>query len=420
MRAITNFAEVHAVLAPYVQQTPNIKTAYDLTNITELLRFLGNPQDTFRTVHVAGTSGKTSTCYYIAAALKVAGFKVGLTVSPHIDEVNERVQINMVALPEAEFAREFTTFLELVEQSSVEPTYFELLVAFAFWEFAKQRVDYAVIEVGLGGLLDGTNTITRSDKLCVITDIGLDHTEVLGDTIPEITVQKAGIIRAGNDVFMYEQGPEVMDVITKVCNEKNARLHIASLLPEITDMALPLFQQRNLGLAVQAVNFILERDNRPTFTVEQIKQVAQTLVLGRMETHKVAGKTLIIDGAHNAQKMAALVDSVRAAYTGQPVAALVAFVDGPEDRWQGGLAALLPIVNKLIITSFEVEQDMPKHSVNPSKLQNFCKSQHGLEPHILPKPSDAFRELLQSSEPLLLVAGSFYLLNSIRPLIVET
>jgi len=419
MRDMTTFTEVHAALAPYVQQTPSAKQAYDLNTITKLLKFLGDPQDSFRTIHVAGTSGKTSTSYYIAAALKEVGFKVGLTISPHIDEVNERVQLNLVPLPETEFAKELSMFLELINGASVKPTYFELLVAFAFWEFAKQQVDYAVVEVGLGGLLDGTNTVSRPDKICVITDIGLDHTDVLGDTIPEIAAQKAGIIHPGNDVFMYEQGPEVMAVIRKVCNEKQARLHVALPSPEITGVHLPLFQQRNLGLAAQTVDFVLERDNRPKLTKGQIHQAAQTLIPGRMEVHEIAGKTVVIDGAHNAQKMTTLVSSLQAAYPGQRVAALVTFVDGPEERWQGGLTALLPIVNKLIITSFATSQDMAKHSVELSKLQNFCKSLQSSEPIVLPEPLNAFRELLTSSESLLLVAGSFYLLSSIRPLIVE-
>lgn len=419
MKALTSFAEVHARLAPYARKTPSAKEAYDLHNITKLLGFLGDPQNTFRAIHVAGTSGKTSTSYYIAAALKQAGKKVGLTVSPHIDEVNERVQIDLVPLAEHDFGRELQVFLELVRQSKVETTYFELLVAFAFWEFAKQKVDYAVVEVGLGGLLDGTNTITRPDKICVITDIGLDHMHILGKTIPEITAQKAGIIHAGNEVFMYEQSSEVMEVVEKVCSERQARLHPVPRTAAVTDDRLPVFQRRNLGLALQAANFALARGKEPALNLEQIGEVIRTYVPGRMERRSLAGKTLVIDGAHNAQKMAALVESVTAAYPGQSVVALVAFVDGPDARWQGGLRALLPIVNKLIITSFKTQQDTSKHSVDPYKLQKFCKNQVNVQTLVFPKPADAFEELRDSSEGVLLVTGSFYLLNGIHRLIMD-
>src|SRR5690606_38872097 len=119
--------------------------------------------------------------------LAAAGQKVGMTVSPHVYEVNERVQINTKPLAETQFCRELSRFLNIIQSSGVRPTYFELLVAFAYWEFAEQGVDYAVIEVGLGGLLDGTNVVARDDKVCIITDIGFDHTSVLGKTLSAIT-----------------------------------------------------------------------------------------------------------------------------------------------------------------------------------------------------------------------------------------
>lgn len=416
MRAITDFAQAQSVLRPLYD---NHRTKYDLTVMRRLMDYLGNPQEKLRVIHVAGTSGKTSTAYYAAALLKARGLKVGLTVSPHVDQVNERVQLDLVPLPENEFCRELTEFLEAIEGCQIEPSYFEFMVAFAYWEFAKRRVDYAVVEVGLGGLLDGTNIIGRRDKICVITDIGLDHTEILGGTLEEIAAQKAGIIQPGNEVFMYEQGSDVMKVVRHVCQQKQIVLHEIATTAIARQETLPLFQRRNLGLAVQTVNFALQRDSQPGLNHAEIIQAADTLIPARMERYELKGKTLIIDGSHNEQKLTTLLDSIQAAYPGAKIAALAAFVDGPDSRWQGGLAALLPIVNKLIVTSFKAEQDTPKQSVDPIKLQNFCKGQHYDSSMVKPEAAVALQELLNCKEPVLLVAGSFYLLNSIRPLIMK-
>jgi len=197
-----------------------------LDYIRSLLDYLGNPQERLRIIHIAGTSGKTSTAYYAAALLTAAGKKAGLTVSPHVDLLNERVQINMTPLPEALFVREMNEFMACVEQGGFTPTYFELLYAFAFWEFARQQVEYAVIETGVGGLLDNTNVVTRSDKVCVLTDIGFDHTSLLGTTLPEIARQKAGIIQLHNAVFCWRQSAEVLAVFRAVTRQKQADLHI--------------------------------------------------------------------------------------------------------------------------------------------------------------------------------------------------
>ncbi|MCA9326649.1 hypothetical protein KC976_03555, partial [Candidatus Saccharibacteria bacterium] len=191
---LTTFADAQKVLRTYYA---NAQTKYTLDNMCALMDHIGSPQEKIRVVHVAGTSGKTSTSYYAAALLRAAGLQVGLSVSPHVDQINERLQINGQPLSEAEFCQVLTEFLNAIKDAPVKPSYFELLTAMAFWEYARRGVDAAVMEVGLGGLLDATNVISRRDKICLITDIGLDHTEILGDTLVEIAQQKAGIIQPG-------------------------------------------------------------------------------------------------------------------------------------------------------------------------------------------------------------------------------
>jgi dihydrofolate synthase / folylpolyglutamate synthase len=420
MREISNFTELHAALAKFVPPARSMRGAYTLERMRVLMEYLGNPQDNYKAIHVAGTSGKTSTCYYITSLLKQAGCKVGLTVSPHISEVNDRVQINLEPLPEKIFCKEFSLFLGQVEQSNVNPTYFELLVAFAYWEFDRQEVDYAVIEVGLGGLLDGTNVISRADKTCVITDIGLDHVDVLGQTIPEITAQKAGIIQPHNAVVMYEQGDVVMDVVREICEQIHGELHeVWELQPSQLPKNLVLFQRRNWYLALMAYDYLSKRDCLPELGESQLAESTAVAVPARMETFIYKDKTIILDGAHNAQKMHALAISVHKAYGKQSVALLISLVQSKNFKIRTSLQEVLATADHAIITGFDTTQDMRKQSVKPVKIAEHCLDLGFDSIDIVEDPQTAFKRLLDRPEPVLLVTGSFYLLNHIRPLVLK-
>jgi dihydrofolate synthase / folylpolyglutamate synthase len=163
----------------------------DLNNTIALCGHLGNPQDQFKSVHVAGTNGKGSTSHAICSVLMEAGYKVGLYTSPHLKSFTERIKINGIEITKDEvvnFVAENKAYLE-----DLKPSFFEMTVGMAFWYFAKEQVDIAVVEVGMGGRLDSTNVI--QPEISVITNIGMDHTEFLGDTLEKIAVEKAGIIK---------------------------------------------------------------------------------------------------------------------------------------------------------------------------------------------------------------------------------
>jgi dihydrofolate synthase/folylpolyglutamate synthase len=416
MTTITSFSEAQDALRQFYGAQPT--GAYTLDRMRELMEFLGNPQRSLHIIHVAGTSGKTSTAYYIASLLTAAGKKVGLTVSPHVDEINERVQIDGVPLAKKEFFAELSEFLELIEQSSITPSYFEFMIAFAFWEFARQKVDYAVIEVGLGGLLDGTNVTDEPDKVCVITDIGLDHTEILGDTLEKIATQKAGIIKKHNHAFMYRQVDEITEAVAHQVQSQAAKLH---LVPDssatIPAPGLPGFQKRNLWLAGYVANYVLLRDGKNGLTEAQIEQASHTYIPARMEVVELNGKTLIIDGAHNAQKLETLFTSIKEQFPGKKAAALVGFIDGDAFRLHQALDVITKNVEHITITSFYGEKDYPKHSVPTDQVVVQCH-EHGFNDiDVLETPAEAFQALLDRPEDILLVIGSFYLLNHIRPLI---
>jgi dihydrofolate synthase/folylpolyglutamate synthase len=413
MLIVRNFSEVREMLKNYRSSSVH----YTLDRMSELMAKLGNPQNDYKVIHIAGTSGKTSTAYYVAAMLTQTGMKVGLTVSPHVDEINERVQINMLPMPETEFCSELSQFLNIVEETKVKPSYFELLIAFMFWEFKRQNVDYAVIEVGLGGLLDGTNVIDRSDKVCVITDIGLDHTKILGDKLADIATQKAGIILPGNEFFCSKQTPEVMDIFRKVAEQKKAKLNELDGLKKpdlISD--LPGFQKRNWSLAFEAVEYVINRDELTQLDDDKLEKTTQTYIPARMEIIDYEDKKLIIDGSHNQQKLHALISAIKQRFPDTAVAVMVGLLEEKDDQLHLALQEIADLSDNIITTSFSADQDVPKLPLEPSHMADLLKTIGVSEVVAIDDPKKAFLTLTKYPEPVILVTGSFYLLNEVRPL----
>lgn len=196
----------------------------DLTNTLDLCDALGNPQRSFRSVHVAGTNGKGSVSHMLAAILQTAGYKTGLYTSPHLKDFRERIRINGEMISEEEVIGFTETCKEKIE--SIEPSFFEVTVAMAFSHFAEHQADIAIIETGLGGRLDSTNIITP--VLSVITNIGYDHMNILGNTLPEIAAEKAGIIKAGIPVVIGEHLPETVNVFLEKAAKEGSRVIFAS------------------------------------------------------------------------------------------------------------------------------------------------------------------------------------------------
>ncbi|NJC26439.1 bifunctional folylpolyglutamate synthase/dihydrofolate synthase [Neolewinella antarctica] len=195
----------------------------DLTNIRILLDWLGNPHERLPCVHVAGTNGKGTVCHLIAAALQQQGYRVAMYTSPHYKDFRERIKINGTFIPEQDVI-DFTARLRDAGLS-VDASFFEITVAMAFDYFAREAPDFCVVEVGLGGRLDSTNIITPI--LSVITNIGLDHTQFLGETLPEIAGEKAGIIKAGVPVVVGKRQPETTLVYTRKASDNSTTLNFA-------------------------------------------------------------------------------------------------------------------------------------------------------------------------------------------------
>ena len=306
-----------------------------LTNIILLCEALGNPHQRYPCVHIAGTNGKGSTSHLIAAALQHNGYKTGLYTSPHLVDLRERFRINGEKVSEDFVIRFMEKALPLID--SIQPSYFELNVAMAFSAFAENNVDIAVIETGLGGRLDSTNIITPI--LSVITNIGLDHTQILGNTLAEIAKEKAGIIKEKVPVVIGETQPETERIFLQTALAKHAPIHFADSLWELIPSGRNARQQQFRAVRGDLSEiFPLQTDLLGTFQRHNIKTaIAATGILHQAgwrlplrevlasfsnvkEATGLRGRwdwihnrpNIILDVAHNAAGMAYLLENIRA------------------------------------------------------------------------------------------------------------
>ena len=254
---------------PMYQNIGKVALKKDLTNTIALSKHLNNPEKKFKSIHVAGTNGKGSSSHMIASVLQEAGYKVGLYTSPHLKDFRERIKVNGNVVSKQfviQFIKRNKTFLENHRLS-----FFEMTVGMAFEYFAKQKVDIAIIEVGLGGRLDSTNIITP--EISVITNIGLDHTQFLGDTLELIAHEKAGIIKPNVPVVIGETQKKITPVFRRIAKENNAPIYFAD----------------------QTIKKTYKSDLKGSYQTNNIKTVAQTLTVlqplgfNTSEKHKVKG-----------------------------------------------------------------------------------------------------------------------------------
>jgi dihydrofolate synthase/folylpolyglutamate synthase len=208
-----------------MSRTSYNRANFNLARMNRILAELGNPHKDLRCVHIAGTKGKGSTAGMVAAMLRGAGYRVGLYISPHIMDIRERVTINEELIPQATMASIIASLSRIIKRLSKDsPTFFELMTAMAFKYFADNKVDYAVIEVGLGGRLDSTNVI--KPEVCAITSIGYDHMAQLGDTLSSIASEKAGILKPGVLTIAAPQEAEALTVLRQTAEKTGCTLRV--------------------------------------------------------------------------------------------------------------------------------------------------------------------------------------------------
>ena len=271
----------------YINSTAWFGGEPGLGRIRALLSALGDPQNAFRTVHIAGTNGKGSCAAMTASVLKAAGYRTGLFTSPYLHRFNERMQINGREIEDEALAEHATAVRKAADAMAEHPTAFEMMTACAFLWFAAQHCEIAVLETGLGGRYDATNSI-ENPEACVIMNIGLDHTRILGNTIAEIAAEKAGILKPDCDCVLYQQSREAEAVIEEACRQVGARLHRADfsrIEPEFDSLdgqvfsyrgepyAIPLvgaYQRRNAATVIETVEVLRGRGWKISREAEQL------------------------------------------------------------------------------------------------------------------------------------------------------
>ncbi|OYX53194.1 hypothetical protein B7Y92_03760 [Candidatus Saccharibacteria bacterium 32-50-13] len=410
----TSFDEAERFLAslPY---EPRFRGPARLQYVRQVLSDLGSPQEAAPVIHIAGTSGKGSTAYYASNLLSTSGYTVGLMVSPHVSCVAERSQINSQLLPEAEYCRYLEAFAGRLKELDVELTYIEFLTVFSYWLFAEVGVDYMVIEVGIGGRLDTTNVVARTDKVAVITDIGFDHTELLGDTLAAIAREKAGIIAKNGLVLMHPQAAEVMEAVHEIASHQEAGVYEVDDMIE-TKVSLPSYQVRNSSLALAAVNRRLLIDGRPVVAAEAINQALQCVIPGRFERITIQGIPALLDAAHNPQKIQAFTEAYRQIYREKPCIVVAAFGENKSTSFVGSLEALRSISGYLVATEFTVEGK--QHASIDRHILSEAASGLGFD--VVASRQDPHGALDQAvawaaaHDAVVVVTGSFYLISMIR------
>ena len=293
---------------PMYQREGKAAFKKDLTNTIAFSKILNFPENKFKSIHVAGTNGKGSTSHMLASILQEAGYKVGLYTSPHLKNFTERIRSNGTEIPKQKVASFITKNKDFLEAQKL--SFFEMTVGLAFDYFASEKVDIAIVEVGLGGRLDSTNIITP--ELSVITNIGLDHTQFLGETLPEIAFEKAGIIKHKIPVIIGEEQAAVKQVFLKKAEAENAPIYFASDTVKTfkTDL-LGNYQLRNLKTAVAAIKllkgFQVSEQNMENGLLNVVKN---TNLKGRWQVLQENPK-VICDTAHNTEGLEMVLQQLK-------------------------------------------------------------------------------------------------------------
>lgn len=284
---------------PMYQRQGKVAFKKDLSNTILLAKHLKNPETKFKTIHVAGTNGKGSTCHMLASVLQEAGYKVGLYTSPHLKDFRERIKINGVEASK-QFVMGFIRRNKIFFESN-NLSFFEMTVGMAFDYFAKQKVDVAIVEVGLGGRLDSTNIITP--EVSVITNIGLDHTQFLGETLEEIASEKGGVIKLGIPVVIGETHKKTAPIFKALARRSNAEITFADQVKtkEYTSDLIGSYQSKNMKTVIQTIKALELKGfdvSESHLTNGFDRVVENTGLLGRWQILNEHPK-VICDTAHN-------------------------------------------------------------------------------------------------------------------------
>lgn len=422
----------------YISNVGKFGSNYGLERTYRLLELLGSPQEKLKLIHIAGTNGKGSTTAMITKILRGFGYKVGMYTSPYLEEFEERIQINgdkinkitlVNLLEQVKIAID-----KIIEEGYEHPTEFEIITALMFLHFYNEKVDYGVIEVGLGGRLDSTNVL--NPKVSVITSISLDHMNILGDNLKDIAKEKAGIIKNGVPVILYPQEKEAEEVILKTAEEKNSKVHFVKrengklidinyeeLYQKVQievgkstyTINLPLIGEHqiiNLGVVLNTIEALFEIENIPIDknivekSLEDVKWIGRLEVLGRKPT-------ILIDGAHNIDAIKSLKRNVEKYFKYNKIYLLLGILADKQVKEM--IEEITPMAEKVYALtphseraelSEDLKIEIQKCNSNVVAMENY---------------EEAFLLALKEAneEDLILISGSLYMIGDMRKSITK-
>jgi len=396
-----------------------------LSRTSELLGLLGNPQEDFRSVHVGGTNGKGSVTAMVSNILQESGFRVGRYTSPHLDDFRERITVDGVPVSRsslASLAGRVKPLVHEVKRSSTQPTFFEVTTAIAFKYFSERKVDYAVVEVGLGGRLDATNVI--NPEVSIITNIGLEHTDVLGRTIGSIAAEKGGIIKKGVPVVTAEKKREALEVLGRICRQKDAKLiklgEYASCSNAKCDLGGCTFDlktpHRNYyGLKVKLLGeHQVENAALAVLAAEQLGMdgrsirsgILKTRLPGRLEIMQ-SRPLVVMDCAHNPPAMRALRNSLKLFKYKK----LILVIGMMRDKEIGRIAKeIVPAADFVIINKPNLER-----AAQPEAIETEVRRYHKPTKIIGDvRSSVRYAKSIAGKDDLVLITDSIYMLSEAR------
>lgn len=412
----------------YIHNTLKFGSKLGLHNITSLLCRMGNPHMDLKFIHVAGTNGKGSTTAFISSILQAAGYRTGIFTSPYLVRFTERIRIGDEEISHEALGR-ITAFVkekvdEMVSDGENHPTEFEIVTAIGFQFFKERACDIVVLEVGLGGRYDSTNVVEKPE-VAAITTISYDHMDILGETLPKIAYEKAGIIKCGGDVVLYPQDEDVNTVIQEVCREKGAplwRLDLKQLIPgnygidgqafdygELKNLRIGLLGDHQICNAAMAVEVIRVLQGRGFVLSEEAlrRGLASAKWPGRFEV--VHQKPLfIIDGAHNDQGAGVLVHGLKKYFPGKKIHFIFGALRDKE------ISKILKKIQPLAHTIITVTTNNTK-AMNSGELLKYV---NGYCHHTI--ASDTIREAIGQSlsiageDDVICAFGSLYYIGEIR------
>lgn len=426
-----DYAAAEHYLLATINETISRRLPYKLERMHAFLRELGDPQDRYPTIHVGGTSGKGSTSTMIAAVLAHRGARIGLHTKPHLKSMTERARIGGIPIDQERFAELLTEMMPAMDRIADEngrPTYYETLLALAFLYFARERVDAAVIEVGLGGRLDGTNVIVP--LVAAITSIGYDHMEVLGDTLELIAAEKAGIAKPGVPLVTSIDDAGAMAVVSEhavaagaplvrvedVVRIENVRvLRDAQAFDAVTQTGtyhistgmLGAFQRRNAATAIAVLERLPDALRPDIATVEEA--FARLRIPGRMEAYS-GHPTVVFDIAHNAEKAAQLMASLQESFPGRRVHFVIAISESKDAREI--LRAFAAVPSSFIFTRFETAG---RDAIAPQRLASIAEALGAWGRSVLdPVEALAIARRGASHDDVVVVTGSTFIVAELR------